>query len=189
MVRLPSFPPQAVFAERFPGRAKGPVAVYFRSGFTLVETVLALGIAMLFFAAIFTVLSVGLTNSKDASDDTVIGLILRETGNRIRGEALAAAPNTPLKFYFDTRGRFVDQAKDDRSKNAFLAVATVSDLASPPPNSNLVAVVVKVYSLTNPMETSIPTTAPKATFSLLKTTSAGKGWKKLDPTFEPKIDL
>jgi hypothetical protein len=61
--------------------------------FTLVETVMALGIAMLFLAAIFTLLSVGLTTSKDASDDTVIGLILRDVANRIRGEKMnASAP-------------------------------------------------------------------------------------------------
>jgi uncharacterized protein (TIGR02598 family) len=162
-----------------------------RRGFTLVETVLALGIAMLFLAAIFTVLSVGLTTSQDASDDTTIGLILQETASRVRGTSLAPAPGAPLKFYFDNRGRFVDQNTDDPSKNFFVAVATPAALNSAPQNANLLAVVVKVYSRVDPVkEAAIPSSAtPKATFSLLKTTTSGKGWTKLDPSYQPKIDL
>jgi type II secretory pathway pseudopilin PulG len=156
--------------------------------FTLVETVMALGIAMLFLAGIFTLLSVGLTTSKEAADDTVIGLIFRETSNRVRGKPLSPAPNDPSKLFFDNRGRFVDQDTGDKSKNAFLAVATVATPDAIPPHANLMAVVVKVYALVEPGQT-IPTTAPKATFSLLKTSTSGQGWKQLDGTYQPKIDL
>jgi uncharacterized protein (TIGR02598 family) len=202
MVRPPSHFPRTICADPSAGAprarlsadpsapdARKPVPVRRFAGFTLVETVMALGISMLFLAGIFTLLSVGLATSKDAADDTVIGLILRETSNRVRGEPLAPASSSPLKYFFDNRGRFVDQDTGDTSKNAFMAVAAVSEMNSAPAHSNLAAVVVKVYALPQPGQTSIPTTPPKATFSLLKTTASGKGWKQLDPSYQPKIDL
>jgi uncharacterized protein (TIGR02598 family) len=183
MVRSPSFLPRAVLAAPS-GGARGRWG-----GFTLVETVMALGIAMLFLAGIFTVLSVGLATSKDASDDMVIGLILRETDGRIRGAAMAPA-GAPRRFYFDNRGRFVDQETGDPSKNYFVATATVSALDAAPPDSDLAAVVVKVYPRVEPVkEAAVPATEPQTTFTLLKTTASGGGWKQLDPAYAPKIDL
>ncbi|MBE2202943.1 MAG: hypothetical protein IAE94_01190 [Chthoniobacterales bacterium] len=168
---------------------KGPGAGHTtHDGFTLVETVMALGISMLFLAGIFTLLSVGLTTTKEAADDTVIGLILRETDTRIRGEKLAPA-GTPVTNFFDARGRFVDQATGNTSQNSFVAVTTFSALNSPPANSRLLAAVVKVYFLPQLGQTTIPTNAPKATFSLLKTSASGKKWLDLDASYEPRIDL
>jgi hypothetical protein len=131
---------------------------------------------------------VGLTTSKDASDDTVIGLILRDVANRIRGEKMnASAP--PRQYFFDNRERFVDQETGDKSKNAFMAVVTIAFPDNPPPHSHLAAVVVNVHPLPNPNQTTIPNLPPKATFTLLKTTASGKGWRELDPSYEPRIDF
>lgn len=161
-----------------------------RRGFTLVETVMALGIAMLFLAAIFMLLSVGLTTSQDASNDTTVGLILRETASRMRGVAFSASPSTSHNFYFDNRGRFVDQTTADVRNNEYLAVATVATLATPPSHANLRAVVVKVYSRVGQTANApVPPGTPKATFTLLKTSASGRGWQSLDPSYQPKIDL
>lgn len=155
------------------------------------ELVLALGIAMVFLAGIFALLSIGLSTSKEAMDDTTLGLVLREASNRIRGREFAASTNNPLILYFDNRGRPLEQTPENVKENTFCAIATPSALSTAPPHANLLAVVVQIYGgIAQVPNASIPGGAsPKATFSLLVTSSAGKGWKQLDSSYTPKIDF
>lgn len=163
-------------------------------GFTLVEIVLALGVASVFLVGIVSLLSSGLLSSREAAGDTRVSLIVRDIANRIRGKEMQATDNLLGPVYYTADGEWIDpSASATPLQQAHFGVKVKAVAPNPAPsNANVLAVILEVYwpikhSSGGP-EIEAGATA-KTKFTYYATTAAGSGWSVIDPSFVPKIEL
>lgn len=163
-------------------------------GFTLVEIVLALGVASVFLVGIVSLLSTGLASSREAAADTRVSLIVRDVASRVHGKPMVAAAPLLQPMFYTEDGKWINpMAPVSPPPSALFGVATKAVTPNPAPaNTNLLAIVVDIYW---PVQNgtggpSIPTGAvPKSTFSFYVTSEAGSGWSNLDSSFTPKVEF
>lgn len=84
-----------------------------RQGFSLVEVVLALGVASFALMTMFGTMAVGLTAIKDASDDTLHAQIMAQVASTVQQtpfNTLESFVSSDGTVYFDQSGQKVDSA-------------------------------------------------------------------------------
>lgn len=169
------------------------------AAFTLVEIVLALGVASVFLIGIVSLLVTGLDSSQAAGNDTRLSLIFRDVANRVRGAQFVADQSTLVipEVFYDAEGIVWDPnpppAGAPPRPHPFYGVRTRAldiDPSLKPAHSSLLAIQVEVFWPV--AETSggpqISGTA-KMHFSFYCASAAGNGWRSLDSTFVPVIEL
>jgi len=96
-----------------PARRKLPARSQCDRGFSLVETVIAVGIFAFAIVAIFGLLTAALRSNKDAASDTALAQMAETAVNVLRTQPFASfatntaysANNTSASYYFDIAGQ------------------------------------------------------------------------------------
>ena len=131
---------------RPPGVASWRRPVARRSGFSLIEVVLAIGIVSFAFVALFALVPAGLTIFRQAMDTTIGSQIVRRIINEAQQtdyQTLTAASAT--ERYFDDQGNEVETMNDSIYTVAITVTApTTLPNTSTPDSTSLATVIVKL---------------------------------------------
>lgn len=149
-------PPHGMSLQR-PGAAH-------RSGFSLVELVLAIGIVSFAFVSLFALLPVGLTTFRQTMDTTIGSQIVHRIINEAQQTDYTTLVATPtFDRYFDDQGNEVSSL-DNSIYTAEISVTAPTPLpnTSTPSSTSLATVIVKFAN--NPAHRASPftTTSPNS---------------------------
>jgi uncharacterized protein (TIGR02598 family) len=125
-----------------------------RSGFSLVEIMIALGVIAIGLIAIVGLIPQGVQSARDAADNTLAATIVQDTFNQIRAQALIAWPPSILSsYYYDAAG-----TNEFNSVGPLTFYRVQLTTAQPSPNlltvSAMVMWPVNLSSTVNPLNTN-----------------------------------
>ncbi|MGO9526393.1 MAG: prepilin-type N-terminal cleavage/methylation domain-containing protein [Verrucomicrobiia bacterium] len=115
-----------------------------RSGFSLVEIMISLGVIAIGLIAVVGLIPQGVQSARDAADNTLAATIAQDTFNQIRAQALIAWPPTvQANYYYDAAGT-----------NEFNSVGTLTfyqvQLTTAQPSANLLTLSAMIMWPVNP---------------------------------------
>ncbi len=143
-------------ARPHPGTLSSPPASSKRSGFSLVELVLAIGIVSFAFVTLFSMVPIGMSVFRQAMDTTVGSQIVHRVINEAQQTdypTLIAAPTT--ERYFDDQGNEVQSIADSiYTVDVTVTAPTAMPNASTPDSTSLATVVVRLAN--NPGHRAAP---------------------------------
>lgn len=187
------------------------------AAFTLIEVTVALAIVATGLIAIIGLIPVGLKASRRSAEHTMIAIILEDVHNRLQGQALVTGPLREFRdirglvrpgspFYYDDQGVYLPEKSLDgdviteaerlrRNYRADISIVPVrrggnADLGVKLANApELLAVVIELSWPLHPL-TGEPMgdDNPKSTVSYYVTSLTGPEWKRIDPTYDHKIE-
>lgn len=167
-----------------------------RAAFTLVEVVMVIGVISFALVAIIGVLPAGMNASKDATNQTMVSLILEDVHNRLQLQPLTPGAAAFSPAYFDDRGVYISPNPSSPTAatlaNAYYrADVTIGTWNSAPANtSSLRPVTVALSWPVNPgTGNAIGPKNPQATVAFGVTSLAGPAWQSVDPTYVPKVEF
>jgi len=167
-----------------------------RAAFTLVEIVLVIGVISFALVAIIGVLPAGMNASKEATNQTVVSLILEDVHNRLQLQPLTPGLAAFSPAYFDDRGVYIITTANSASSgglaNAYYrADITIGSWNNAPANtSSLRPVTVALSWPVNPgTGNAIGPKNPQATAAFGVTSLAGPAWQAVDSTYVPKVEF
>lgn len=166
-------------------------------GFSLIEVVLAMGIAAIALVSILGMLPYAMESSQASADQTAIGTVLEEVHERIKGEVskVGVVPGSP--YFYDPQGRFWEEGKGDRVAGAagfdrfFRVDVELQELPSDGAfehADDLLAAVVEISWPVDDEGNPLGRRNPKTTITYPLTTLTGPDWELIDPDYEPKVE-
>jgi len=174
-----------------------------RSGFSLIETAIATGIIASVLLAVLALLPLATSAGVDAASKTAVGTLLEDFQERIEGEELSPTLSTPIVFFYDEGGTFVDptsstyQPIDRRYRaEAHLVEPTGQWYQPSDPDDTALALQVRVFWPVNPnngdaMGEVDPQTGeipPQSKVTYFVNTLTGRDWPNIDSSYRPKIE-
>ena len=170
-----------------------------RSGFTLTEILLALGVIAIAFVGLLGLLPAGLNASRQAVDSTVIGTILEDMHNRLQGQPLVAGKPAFSPVLYDDHGAFISDALTAPPSagaatlpppipvyRAEVSVGTWYGGNAPTGTSALAPVTISLYWPVTASGNAVGKARTVITYTT--TTLSGANWTAIDSTFVPKIE-
>jgi len=153
--------------------------------------------------AVIALLPLASEAGNDAAAKTAVGVLFEDFQERIEGEELKETNGTPIVYYYDEGGVFVDptsstyQPLDRRYRaEAHLLTPTGQWYQSSDMNSTALALQVRIFWPVNPntgaaMGNADPLTGEvpaksKATYFV--NTLTGRDWPEIDASYQPKIE-
>lgn len=168
-----------------------------RRGFSLIEVVLAMGIASVALVSILGMLPHAMESSRSSADQTAIGTVLEEVHDRIKGEPLEAGPVAGSPFVYDQQGRFqggssdageVATGADQRFFRVEVELQEMPVDGLPPGADGLLAAVVEISWPLDESGEPRGSGNPKSVITYPLTTLTGPDWEIIDPDYTPKIE-
>lgn len=166
-------------------------------GFSLIEVVLAMGIAAIALISILGMLPYAMESSRASADQTAIGTVLEEVHERVKGEPIKAGVVAGSPYFYDPQGRFWEEGVADRAAGAagfdrfFRVDVELQELPSDGPFEHADEVLAAVVEISWPVDeegNAIGRKNPKTTITYPLTTLTGPDWKVIDPDYEPKVE-
>ena len=159
------------------------------AGFTLTEVTLALAIIGTVFVALLGLLPAGLQASRQATDSTVIAVILEDLHNRLQGEVLKPGKARFSPAYFDIHGHYLSPETSASVDRVYRADVAIGEWAKRPDGTSALQPV--SISVSWPIDTQSGDPAPgnpKTTVTYAATTLTGADWPAIDPAYRAKIE-
>ncbi|MDF1852391.1 MAG: prepilin-type N-terminal cleavage/methylation domain-containing protein [Verrucomicrobiales bacterium] len=168
-----------------------------RSGFSLIEVVLAMGIAAIALVSILGMLPYAMESSQASADQTAIGTVLEEVHDRIKGEPLEVGVPSGSPYFYDAQGRFWEEGVADREAGSvgndrfFRVDVDLQDLPSSVPFEHSEGVLAAVVAISWPVDEAGEPRGrgnPKTSITYPLTTLTGPDWQVIDPDYKPKVE-
>jgi len=162
-----------------------------RSGFTLIEIALAVGITASAMLAIVALLPIASDSFAQATDETIVGMVLEDVHKQIEGEPLDDG-TLPPKFY-DRQGAFVPVASGGTFPRAPFYRAEVELLPLDPANAiddvdRVLAARIRLFWPVDGAGGALRADAGRE-ITYYVTTLVGRTWDAVDSDFEEKIEF
>jgi uncharacterized protein (TIGR02598 family) len=159
------------------------------AGFTLVEIVLSLAIIAVLFVGLIGLLPAGLSASRGAVDATVVGTVVEDVQNRLRGEHLLPGPASFSPAYYDEDGVYIP-SPDGSVRRFYRADVAISAWQKPPVNtSGLRPITVAISWPVNASGEAPAASNSKVRLSFAVTPLTGPNWTTIDSSYVPKIEF
>lgn len=159
------------------------------AGFTLIEVTLALAIIGVVFVALLGLLPAGLQASRQATDSTVIAVILEDLHNRLQGQVLKPGAASFSPAYFDAHGVYLNPQTAAVTDRVYRADVEVGDWRKRPDGTSALQPVSVSVSWPIDTQSGEPATGnPKTTVTYTATTLTGPDWAEIDPNYRAKIE-
>lgn len=166
-------------------------------GFSLIEVVLAMGIAAIALISIIGMLPYAMESSRASADQTAIGTVLEEVHDRIKGEPLEVGITAGSPYFYDVQGRFWEEGVGDRvagevgSDRFFRVDVELQELPRDGAFEHAGAVFAAVLEISWPVDEegiAVGRGNPKTTITYPLTTLTGRDWEVIDPDYVPKVE-
>ncbi len=162
-----------------------------RGAFSLIEIVLALGVAAFVLVALLSLTSVGMNSLNDSGHDTITGMVLKDVRLQLIGTEIA--PTTAPVYYYSKEAVRLDQSvAADVARNYY----RVRVDKTPPSgfadidDGGLMAVMALIEWPAATVANGAPPTASEQNrkeSTFLVGTGSTQKWQALDSSFQPRI--
>lgn len=176
-------------------------------GFSLVEIVLALGIATIALVSMIGFLPKAMEGASDGADQTAIGLMLEDVHDRIEGALLKVGEVSVLDqdgkvvgkspFFYDQRGVYVDPNKVASEQDSIVTgrfyrveveIVKPESSASTTNLGEVLAIKVDLFWPIKEDGEAFRPDKPGSSVTYFTAAKTGPGWRNTDSTYEPKIE-
>lgn len=180
-----------------------------RAAFSLVECVLALGIAAVVVLTLLKIVPQTLDAQREANDHSALAEVLRDVHHRIEGQVLREGPIAIGPLFYDADGAFRGSGEEGgrdgaaligsspESERFFRAEATLHHIPiapeevgarGPDPLAGRWAVTLDLFWPLDEKGEPLGHTRPKTELTWTVSSLTGPDWERIDPAFEPKIE-